>query len=77
MLLLQIIREQYDVTQRQVLDEVGLRLVDVAGDGRCDSPGHSALYGMYSLMDVSTKKILCLHVLKVRSKYKLKKIEKQ
>ena len=46
--------------------EIGGKAVDVAGDARCDSPGHSAQFGMYSLMDVATNKILTLHVLKVR-----------
>lgn len=30
----------------------------LGGDGRCDSPGHSAKYGSYSLMDVEQNKIL-------------------
>ena len=30
----------------------------VAGDGRCDSPGSSAKFCSYSLMDVSTSKVL-------------------
>lgn len=41
--------------------------VNVAGDGRCDSPGHSALFCLYSLMDTNTKKIISAHVLKVSS----------
>ena len=49
-----------------MLSEIGGKAVDVAGDERCDSPGHSAQFGMYSLMDVATNKILTLHVLKVR-----------
>ncbi|CAC5398264.1 unnamed protein product [Mytilus coruscus] len=28
------------------------------GDGRCDSPGYSAKYGSYTLMDLNTNKIL-------------------
>ena len=34
------------------------REVILGGDGRCDSPGHSAKYGSYSLMDVEQNKIL-------------------
>ena len=30
----------------------------MAGDGRCDSPGSSAKFCSYSLMDVSTSKVL-------------------
>lgn len=34
----------------------------LAGDGRCDSPGYRAKYGTYSVMEVTTEKIvdLCL-----------------
>ena len=37
----------------------------LAGDGRCDSPGHSATYGTYSLMDTQNNKILAFNVVKV------------
>ena len=30
----------------------------MGGDGRCDSRGHSAKYGSYSLMDAEQNKIL-------------------
>ena len=30
----------------------------IGDDGRCDSPGHSAKYGTYSLMDAEQNKIL-------------------
>jgi hypothetical protein len=32
--------------------------VDVCGDGRCDSPGHSVKYGTYTLMDEKTNLII-------------------
>ncbi|KAJ8050269.1 hypothetical protein HOLleu_03403 [Holothuria leucospilota] len=38
----------------------------VAGDGRTDSPGHSAQYCTYSFMDTDTSKILHLEVVDVR-----------
>lgn len=30
----------------------------IAGDGRCDSPGNSAKFCSYSIMDISTSKVL-------------------
>ncbi|ESO94773.1 hypothetical protein LOTGIDRAFT_161023 [Lottia gigantea] len=37
----------------------------LAGDGRCDSPGHSAIFGTCSLMDVDTNLVLASNVVKV------------
>ncbi|XP_070211159.1 uncharacterized protein [Littorina saxatilis] len=34
------------------------RPVKLAGDGRCDSPGHCAKYGAYSLLDATTMEVL-------------------
>lgn len=42
------------------------RGVILGGDGRCDSPGHSAKYGSYSLMDVEQNKILDSQLVQVR-----------
>ena len=33
------------------------KLIDLSGDGRCDSPGHDAKYLTYPFMDKSTNKI--------------------
>ena len=38
-----------------------------SGDGRCDSPGYSAKYGTYSLMNASTNKIVDFQVVHVRT----------
>ena len=37
----------------------------LAGDGRCDSPSHSATYGTYTLMDTKCNKILAFNVVEV------------
>lgn len=48
---------------RERIDEV-----IVGGDGRCDSPGHSAKYGTYSLMDAEQNKILDSQLVQVCTK---------
>ena len=37
----------------------------LASDGRCDSPGHSAKYGTYSMLDVKSNKIVDFKVVSV------------
>ena len=37
----------------------------LAGDRRCDSPRHCALYGSYTLMDVNTHLIVASELVKV------------
>ena len=39
--------------------------VKLIGDGRCDSPGHSAKYGTYTMMDASTGLIIDHEVVQV------------
>lgn len=39
--------------------------LDICGDGRCDSPGHCAKYGTYTVMDESTDKVLDFKVVQV------------
>jgi solute carrier family 8 (sodium/calcium exchanger) len=39
----------------------------VGGDGRCDSPGHSAKYGLYTLIELRCKKIVAMHLVQVSS----------
>ena len=41
-------------------------VVDIIGDGRCDSPGYSAKYGTYSVINSGTGHILDFHVSHVR-----------
>ena len=37
----------------------------LAGDGRFDSPGHNAKYGPYSLIEVTTEKIIDFSLVQV------------
>ncbi|KAK7490536.1 hypothetical protein BaRGS_00018139, partial [Batillaria attramentaria] len=39
------------------------RPVKLAGDGRCDSPGHCAKYGAYSLLDATTMEVLHIELI--------------
>ncbi|XP_078378287.1 uncharacterized protein LOC144661382 [Oculina patagonica] len=54
------VERTYRQQQSTLLDGIkaeGKELI-LGGDGRCDSPGHSAKYGSYSLMDLEQNKIL-------------------
>ena len=39
--------------------------IELAGDGRCDSPGHSAKYCTYSMQNMATGKIMTLNITQV------------
>lgn len=60
----QVVREVYNRHMAEVLSSVEQPL-QLNGDGRFDSPGHSALYGIYSFMDAKTSKIVASTLLKV------------
>ena len=54
------VQRTYKDQQSTLLNNIkaeGRELI-LGGDGRCDSPGHSAKYGTYSLMDVEQNKIV-------------------
>ena len=38
--------------------------LEIAADGRCDSPGHCALYGIVTFMDCRTNKIVATSLVK-------------
>ena len=39
--------------------------LSIGGDGRCDSPGHSAKFGSYGIVDMDSKKIIHLELVQV------------
>ena len=54
------VEDTYRHQQSTLLNDIkaeGRELI-LGGDGRCDSPGHSAKYGSYTVMDVEKNKIL-------------------
>lgn len=62
------IRQVYERHQNSLLAELKEKgnLV-VAGDGRADSPGHSAKYGTYSLIDLTCNKVVDFKLVQVCS----------
>lgn len=54
------VERTYRQQQSTLLNEIKAegRELTLGGDGRCDSPGHSAKFGCYSLMDLEQNKIL-------------------
>ena len=49
-----------------MIDELSTRaIVNLSGNGRCDSPGHSAKYETYTMMDNDTGKIATFNVVQV------------
>ncbi len=54
----------WNLHQAELLSSVQDNLI-LGGDGRCDSPGHTAKYGTYTLMDLQLKKILHIQLVQV------------
>ena len=62
--------------QQQLLSACELPLI-IGGDGRADSPGHSAKYGSYGVIDLCTNKVLHIELVQVNyTIYKCLKHEK-
>ena len=56
----------WDSEQSSLLQQLRGSDVILGGDARCDSPGYSAKYGSYTLMDLQTKKILDFQLIQVK-----------
>lgn len=48
-----------------LLSQLKNRDLCLAGDGRADSPGHSADFGTYSLLEAGANRIIHLELIKV------------
>ena len=58
------IEDYWEKQQTDILKNTSGRSLLLAGDGRCDSPGFSAKYCTYSLMDTETNLIVHTETLK-------------
>jgi len=59
------VRSVWQFEQSKVIRSLTGKKVKLAGDGRCCSPGHTAKYGSYTLMDAETGKILATELIQV------------
>lgn len=55
----------WELEQKLLLEQLRGRTLCLAGDGRADSPGHSADFGAYTLLETTINKVVHLEVVKV------------
>ena len=63
--LLPVIKEVWEGEQNAVFDDLKNKELWLSGDGRCDSPGHSAKYGTYTMIDQNSNKIVDFKIVQV------------
>lgn len=61
------IQKIWKISQLEILKSIrdNGQSVTLGGDGRCDSPGHCAKYGTYTLLDVQRSQILTTNLVQV------------
>ena len=64
-ILLPIVDKAYNQHIQEVRQELNGNDTLLAGDGRFDSPGYSAKYGLYSMMGQNTSKIVMSNLIHV------------
>ena len=55
-------KNEQEIVRQELVNKGAINL---NGDGRCDSPGHSAKYGTYTLMDNDSGKVVVFSVVQV------------
>ena len=64
--LFPVVNEAWETESRRQIEKLhGKAVVNLDGDGRCDSPGHCAKYGTYTLMDDDTGDVVAFNVVQV------------
>ena len=64
--LIPSVNDEWHFLQKSTIEKYGKEIKTIGGDARMDSPGYTAKYGSYSLMDLDTKKIISVQTLQVR-----------
>ena len=59
------VNKVYKMARNKIIGTLSSCLVDVVGDGRCDSPGFNAKYGTCTLMNAQTNLILDFYIVQV------------
>ena len=55
----------WERNQFSLIGEFGDDKLTIGGDGRCDSPGHTAKYGSYTFLELQTNKVLHIELVQV------------
>lgn len=63
--LFPVINDFWQKEQNSIFSEIKDKDLWLSGDGRCDSPGHNAKYGTYTMIDQETDKIVDFQVVQV------------
>ena len=64
--LFPVVNEAWEAESNRQIDILTSKpVVNLEGDGRCDSPGHCAKYGTYTLMDEDTGNVVAFNVVQV------------
>ena len=63
--LFPVINEIWEGEQNSVFNDLKDKELWLSGDGRCDSPGHNAKYGTYTMIDQHSNKIVDFHIVQV------------
>jgi hypothetical protein len=63
--LIPAVKETWDAHQSELIATAQGKRLTLGGDARCDSPGYSAKYSSYSLMDLEKNKVLDVQLIQV------------
>ncbi|XP_067951955.1 uncharacterized protein [Watersipora subatra] len=72
-----VIRNLYSHNMTAVQQALDAEHIDFSRDGRFDTPGHSALYSTYTLMDVKSSLIVASQLVKVTETTSSQAMEKE
>ena len=56
----------WDLHQADRITDLQGRSLSLGGDGRCDSPGHTAKFGSYTLMNLEDSKVVHIELIQVK-----------